>query len=165
MKPVKIGIAGLGNVGEEVAYQLIKGFRVQKKMFLIELVAVSARSKSKKRKVDINHLKFFENPIDMVSDNKIDVIVELIGGDEGVAKDLCFSALKNNKAVITANKALIAKYGKELAEIAEERNLFFSFDNNQKYHQPRLMELLHFYTNYRDYYIYTIYYFLKFENQ
>ena len=53
------------------------------------------------------------------------MIVELIGGDEGVAKDLCFSALKNNKAVITANKALIAKYGKELAEIAEEKNYSF----------------------------------------
>ena len=128
MKPIKIGIAGLGNVGEEVAYQLIKGFRVQKNLFQIELVAVSARSKNKKRKVDINNLKFFDNPTDMVLDNNIDVIVELIGGDEGVAKDLCFSALKNNKAVITANKALIAKYGKELAEIAEERNLFFSFE-------------------------------------
>ena len=128
MKPIKIGIAGLGNVGEEVAYQLIKGFRVQEKLFQIELVAVSARSKNKKRKVDINNLKFFDNPTDMVSDNNIDVIVELIGGDEGVAKDLCFSALKNNKAVITANKALIVKYGKELAEIAEEKNLFFSFE-------------------------------------
>ena len=108
MKPIKIGIAGLGNVGEEVAYQLIKGFRVQKNLFQIELVAVSARSKNKKRKIDINHLKFFENPIDMVSDNKIDVIVELIGGDEGVAKELCFSALKNKKAVIngTANYKL-----------------------------------------------------------
>ena len=49
MKPIKIGIAGLGNVGEEVAYQLIKGFRVQKNLFQIELVAVSASSKNKKR--------------------------------------------------------------------------------------------------------------------
>ena len=56
MKPIKIGIAGLGNVGEEVAYQLIKGFRVQKNLFQIELVAVSARSKNKKRKVDLNNL-------------------------------------------------------------------------------------------------------------
>ena len=60
MKPIKIGIAGLGNVGEEVAYQLIKGFRVQKKLFKIELVAVSARSKNKKRKVNINNLKFLK---------------------------------------------------------------------------------------------------------
>ena len=59
MKPIKIGIAGLGNVGEEVAYQLIKGFRVQKNLFQIELVAVSAKSKNKKIKLDINNLKFF----------------------------------------------------------------------------------------------------------
>ena len=96
MKPIKTGIAGLGNVGEEVAYQLIKGFRVQKNLFQIELVAVSAKTKNKKRKININNLKFFENPIDMVLDNNIDVIVELIGGDEGVAKDLCFSSLENN---------------------------------------------------------------------
>ena len=57
MKPLKIGIAGLGNVGEEVAYQLIKGFRVQKNLFQIELVAVSAKTKNKKRKININNLK------------------------------------------------------------------------------------------------------------
>ena len=128
MKPIKIGIAGLGNVGEEVAYQLIKGFRVQNNQFQIELCGVSAKSKVKKRKVDIGNIPFFDDPVSMSISPDIDVIVELIGGDEGVAKDLCFSALKNKKALITANKALIAKYGKELAEIAEYNNLFFSFE-------------------------------------
>ena len=52
MNPIKIGIAGLGNVGEEVAYQLIKGFRVQNDQFKIELHGVSAKSKDKKRKID-----------------------------------------------------------------------------------------------------------------
>ena len=51
MSLLKIGIAGLGNVGEEVAYQLIKGFRVQKNLFEFELVAVSAKSKNKSRKI------------------------------------------------------------------------------------------------------------------
>ncbi len=128
MKPLKIAIAGLGNVGEEVAFQLIKGFRVQRHLFLIQLVAVSAKSKNKKRKVNIKNLKFYNNPLDMVYDKDIDVIVELIGGDEGIAKELCFSALNQNKALITANKSLIAKYGKELAKIAEEKGLFFSFE-------------------------------------
>jgi homoserine dehydrogenase len=128
MKPIKIGIAGLGNVGEEVVYQLIKGFRVQNDQFQIELRGVSAKSKEKKRKVDITNIPFFNDPVSMSNSSDIDVIVELIGGDDGVAKDLCFSALKNNKGLITANKPLIAKYGKELAEIAESNNLFFSFE-------------------------------------
>ena len=128
MKPIKIGIAGLGNVGEEVAYQLIKGFRVQNDQFQIELHGVSAKSKDKKRKIDIKNIPFFDDPISMTHSPNIDVIVELIGGDDGVAKNLCFSALQNKKGLITANKALIAKYGKELAEIAENDNLFFSFE-------------------------------------
>ena len=128
MSLLKIGIAGLGNVGEEVAYQLIKGFRVQKNLFEFELVAVSAKSKKKKRKVDVSGIRFFDDPLEMASSQDIDVIVELIGGDEGIAKKLCFSALQNNKSLITANKALIAKYGKELAELAEKNNLFFSFE-------------------------------------
>ena len=128
MKPIRIGIAGLGNVGEEVAYQLIKGFRVQNDQFQIELHGVSAKSKDKKRKVNIKNITFFDDPVSMSHSPDIDVIVELIGGDDGVAKDLCFSALQNKKGLITANKALIAKYGKELAEIAESDNLFFSFE-------------------------------------
>ncbi|MDC1357339.1 homoserine dehydrogenase [Pseudomonadota bacterium] len=128
MKPIRIGIAGLGNVGEEVAYQLIKGFRVQNDQFQIELHGVSAKSKDKKRKVNIKNIPFFDDPVAMSHSPDIDVIVELIGGDDGVAKDLCFSSLQNKKGLITANKALIAKYGKELAEIAENDNLFFSFE-------------------------------------
>ena len=128
MKPIRIGIAGLGNVSEEVAYQLIKGFRVQNDQFQIELHGVSAKSKDKKRKVNIKNIPFFDDPVAMSHSPDIDVIVELIGGDDGVAKDLCFSALQNKKGLITANKALIAKYGKELAEIAENDNLFFSFE-------------------------------------
>ena len=128
MSLLKIGIAGLGNVGEEVAYQLIKGFRVQKNLFKFELVAVSAKSKNKKRKIDVSGIKFFDDPLKMASSQDIDVIVELIGGDEGVAKKLCFTALENKKSLITANKALIAKYGKQLAELAEKNNLFFSFE-------------------------------------
>ena len=99
MKPIRIGIAGLGNVGEEVAYQLIKGFRVQNDQFQIELHGVSAKSKDKKRKVNIKNIPFFDDPVAMSHSPDIDVIVELIGGDDGVAKDLCFSALQNKKVL------------------------------------------------------------------
>ena len=111
MKPIKIGIAGLGNVGEEVAYQLIKGFRVQNDQFRIELRGVSAKSKDKNRKVDITNIPFFDDPISLSYSPDIDVVVELIGGDDGVAKDLCFSALKNKKGLITAWTALKPNYG------------------------------------------------------
>ena len=128
MKSLKIGIAGLGNVGEEVAYQIINGFKVQRNLFDIELIAVSAKSKDKKRKVDISNIDFYDDPLEMASNPKLDLIIELIGGDEGVAKDLCFASLENKKGLITANKALIAKYGKDLATLAEKNNLFFSFE-------------------------------------
>jgi homoserine dehydrogenase len=90
MNPIRIGIAGLGNVGEEVAYQLIKGFRVQNDQFKIELRGISAKSKDKKRKIDTGIIPFFDDPVSMSNSPNIDVIVELIGGDEGIAKDLCF---------------------------------------------------------------------------
>ena len=128
MKSLKIGIAGLGNVGEEVAYQIINGFKVQKNLFDIEIIAVSAKSKNKKRKVDISNIDFYDNPLEMASNPNLDLVIELIGGDEGVAKDLCFASLENKKGLITANKALIAKYGKDLATLAEKNNLFFSFE-------------------------------------
>lgn len=128
MKSLKIGIAGLGNVGEEVACQIINGFKVQKNLFDIEIIAVSAKSKDKKRKVDISNIDFYDDPLEMASNPKLDLIIELIGGDEGVAKDLCFASLENKKGLITANKALIAKYGKDLATLAEKNNLFFSFE-------------------------------------
>ena len=128
MKSLKIGIAGLGNVGEEVAYQIINGFKVQKNLFDIEIIAVSAKSKNKKRKVDISNIDFYDDPLKMASNPNLDLVIELIGGDEGVAKDLCFASLENKKGLITANKALIAKYGKDLATLAEKNNLFFSFE-------------------------------------
>ena len=64
----------------------------------------------------------------MASNPNLDLVIELIGGDEGMAKDLCFASLENKKGLITANKALIAKYGKDLATLAEKNNLFFSFE-------------------------------------
>ena len=128
MKSLKIGIAGLGNVGEEVAYQIINGFKVQKNLFDIEIIAVSAKSKNKNRKVDISNIDFCDDPLEMASNPNLDLVIELIGGDEGVAKDLCFASLENKKGLITANKALIAKYGKDLATLAEKNNLFFSFE-------------------------------------
>ena len=59
MNSIKIGIAGLGNVGQEVVYQILNGLNVQKDLFHIEIIAVSAKSKNKSRKVNLENIKFF----------------------------------------------------------------------------------------------------------
>ena len=68
-----------------------------------------------------------DNPLETASNPNLDLVIELIGGDEGVAKDLCFASLEN-KGLITANKALIAKYGKDLATQGLKIMFVFSFE-------------------------------------
>ena len=76
----------------------------------------------------IKQKKWIKNSISLTYKDEIDIIVELIGGAEGIAKNLVFSALKNGKHVITANKALMAKYGDELGHIAEKNNVNLEYE-------------------------------------
>ena len=126
--PVKIGIAGLGNVGEEVARQILNGFRVKNEIYPLELVGVSYKSRSKKRKLDLSGIKFYEDAVSIAKDQEIDLVIELIGGETGIAKELCETSLRNHKGLITANKALVANSGHVLADMAEKNNLFFAFE-------------------------------------
>ena len=71
---------------------------------------------------------WLKNYLDATKDSNVDLIIELIGGSEGAAKKLVFSALENKKHVVTANKALIAKYGDKLAEIAEKNKVNLEFE-------------------------------------
>lgn len=126
MKKIKIGLAGLGCVGKGF-YQIIK--KDEKLISAackseVEIIAVSARTK--KDFVDAK-IKFYENAVDMARDPEIDVIVELIGG-KNIAKDLIIAAIKNNKKIITANKALLAEDGVEIAKILEENNGHIGFE-------------------------------------
>lgn len=126
MKKIKIGLAGLGTVGKGV-YEILKkdaALISQRTKSQLEIVAVSARSK--KDFVDAN-VKFYENALDLAFDAEIDVIVEVIGGND-LAKNLCEAALKNGKKYVTANKALLAEFGFELAELAEKNNTHFAFE-------------------------------------
>jgi len=126
MKKIKIGLAGLGTVGKGV-YEILKkdaALISQRTKSQLEIVAVSARSK--KDFVDVN-VKFYENALDLAADAEIDVIVEVIGGND-LAKNLCEAALKNGKKYVTANKALLAEFGFELAELAEKNNTHFAFE-------------------------------------
>jgi homoserine dehydrogenase len=121
-QPLKVGVAGVGTVGAALIAQVAS----QREQLsarcgrLIEIVAVSARSKAKKRGVDLKKIKWFSDPVELAGDPGIDVFVELIGGDRDPAKTAVEFALASGKSVVTANKALLAKHGVKLALMAEK---------------------------------------------
>ena len=129
-KKLNIAIIGLGNIG----CNLYKYLNTNKKNLTKKnnctpnIIYVSARNKNKKRKIKIEKKKWLNNYLDATKSKKVDIIVELIGGAEGAAKKLVFSALKNKKHVVTANKALIAKYGDQLSKIAEDNKVNLEFE-------------------------------------
>ena len=89
---------------------------------------VSAKIKKKKEILKIKKNQWLNNYLDATKLKDVDLIVELIGGAEGAAKKLVFNALKNKKHVVTANKALISKYGDQLAKIAEKNKVNLEFE-------------------------------------
>jgi len=130
MKNMNIAIIGLGNIGSYF-YQYLKANKkliFKKTNVDLNITHVSARSFSKKRIFKIPKKMWLKNYLDSTKIKEIDIIVELIGGAEGPAKKLVFAALRNKKHVITANKALIAKYGNELSKIAEDNNVNLEYE-------------------------------------
>ena len=130
MKKLNIAIIGLGNIGIYLYKYLNKNKKKlsKKNNCIPNIVNVSAKNKNKKRNIKINKRLWLNNYIEATKNPKIDLIVELIGGAEGPAKKLVFNALKNKKHVVTANKALIAKYGDQLAKIAEKNKVNLEFE-------------------------------------
>ena len=129
-KNMNIAIVGLGNIGSYF-YNYLKKNRdiIFNKTNVTPIIKyISARSFSKKRTVKIPKSLWLKNYFDATKSKDIDIIVELIGGAEGAAKKLVFAALKNKKHVITATKALVAKYGDQLARIAEKNKVNFEFE-------------------------------------
>ncbi len=120
--PLKVGIAGLGTVGAEVVNLLERQKRVLSARCGrgVRVIAVSARSKVKKRKLDLRGIDWAKNPLALANDPRIDCFVELMGGSGEPALSAIEAALKNGKSVVTANKALIAKHGSRLAALAEK---------------------------------------------
>ncbi|GBR00941.1 homoserine dehydrogenase [Asaia lannensis NBRC 102526] len=94
----------------------------------IEVVAVSARDRTRDRGVDLTGLTWYDNPVDLATDPKVDVVLELIGGAEGSARTLVEAALKAGKPVVTANKALLAIHGASLATLARENETSLLFE-------------------------------------
>jgi homoserine dehydrogenase len=130
MKKLNIAIIGLGNIG----CYLFKYLNDNKKILTEKnnctpvVKYVSAKNKKKKRNIKIKKNQWLDNYLDSTKLEDVDLIIELIGGSEGAAKKLVFSALRNKKHVVTANKALIAKYGDTLAKIAEKNKVNLEFE-------------------------------------
>ncbi len=128
--PLRIAIAGLGTVGGGALTIL----RNQAKLLEIrcgrplQIVAVSASNKNKKRDIDLSGLHWVDDTASLADDPDIDIIVESIGGTDGIARTLVEKALANGKSVVTANKALIAHHGVALAELAEKTGAVLAFE-------------------------------------
>ena len=129
-KPIKIAIAGLGTVGAGVIKVLNNNAASISARCgrSIEVTAVSARDRNRDRGVSLDGIRWFDNPVDMATDADVDVVVELIGGSDGIAKALCETALENGKHVVTANKALVAHHGTALAKTAESKGVSLSYE-------------------------------------
>ncbi len=129
-KKINIAIAGLGNVGNYFYRNLNKSKKLieAKTGKIIIIKYLSVKNPKKKRFFKIPKKKLVINSCDLAFKKDIDIIVELIGGSDGAAKKLVFSALKNGKHVITANKALISKYGDQLSSLAELNNVNLEYE-------------------------------------
>ncbi len=128
--PLKIGIAGLGTVGVSVI-RLIDRQRAALASCCgrsIEVIAVNARSRGKRRAIDIRRFRWHSDPVALANDSEIDVFVELIGGEDDPAKSAVSAALHAGKSVVTANKALLARHGVKLAAIAEKNRVALNFE-------------------------------------
>jgi homoserine dehydrogenase len=128
--PLKIAVAGLGTVGAGT----LKLLQDQAELLAeragrrLVVTAVSARDRRRDRGVELSAVRWYEDATAMAADPEIDVVVELIGGAEGVAARVVDAALAHGKHVVTANKALMAHDGTRLAAQAEELGLALSFE-------------------------------------
>ena len=127
---LNVAIIGLGTVGSGV----IKLLKRQKNNIKnrtgieIELVAISAKNKRKKRSVDISPYRWIASPINIAKDPDVDVIVELIGDMDNTARKVIKEAINNGKHVVTANKSLLAKEGSIFEELARKKNVFLRYE-------------------------------------
>ena len=129
-KPLRLGIAGLGTVGVGV----IK--IIQEKLSTLEartgkkiiISAVTARSKTKQRGINLTPYQWEKDPVSLAKRGDVDIFIELIGGHDGVAKEAVEVAIRQGKDVVTANKALLAHHGHQLALKAEENGSILRFE-------------------------------------
>ncbi|HEY0435293.1 MAG TPA: homoserine dehydrogenase [Phenylobacterium sp.] len=127
-KTWRIGVAGLGTVGAGLLNFLSERPDFAPAGGRASVTGVSARSRSRPRPFDISDLPWFDDPVALARSPETDVFVELIGGSDGPAKAAVEAALSLGKPVVTANKALIAEHGAELAQLAEAKGAPLLFE-------------------------------------
>ncbi len=127
---INIAVVGLGQIGNYLLNEL-KHKKKEIKLLTgkdINVVAISAKNKNKKRKYKINKKIFYKNPFKILNCKKIDILFECIGQSDGISKKIVEKALKNKIHVITPNKALISKHGDYLSKIAEDKKVNLEFE-------------------------------------
>lgn len=129
-QPLRVGLAGLGTVGVGVIKMLqAHGEAIAARAGRpIKIAAVSARNRTRDRGVDISAYRWSDDPVALARDPDIDVVVELIGGADGPALALAKTALNEGRSVVTANKAMIAEHGDDLAHVAETRGASLAYE-------------------------------------
>jgi homoserine dehydrogenase len=129
-KPLRLGIAGLGTVGAGVV-KIVRqkaALLEERSGSAIAISAVCARNRDTDRGVSLKDYAWEDDPVKLATRNDVDVFVELMGGSDGPAKAATEAALKAGKDVVTANKALLAHHGQELAELAEANDAVLRFE-------------------------------------
>ena len=129
-KKINIAIVGFGNIGSYFYRTLEKNKKkIRAKTGKIPVVKyICTKNVNKKRKIKFPKSKWVKNALDLTQKKDVDIIVELVGGSDGIARKLIFSALRNKKHVVTANKALMSKYGDQLAYIAEKNKVNLEYE-------------------------------------
>ena len=127
-KLIKIAIAGVGTVGQGLLDLIFKDKAANKRKFNIEITAIASRKKLKIPKIYLKKTLIFKDAKDLLEFDNYDILVELIGGENGIAKDIIFSAIAKHKDVVTANKALVSKHWKKIKDTCFKNKSVVAFE-------------------------------------
>lgn len=130
VEPLNVALAGLGTVGTGVVRLIETNAELiaRRAGRPIRIAAVSARDRTKERGVDLTRYAWEDDPVALAAREDIDVVVELVGGSDGPALALARKTIAGGKGLVTANKAMIAHHGLELAFAAEEAGVPLKFE-------------------------------------
>ena len=129
-QPFRVGVAGLGTVGASALKIIARqdNALTERSGRPIRVTAVSARDRARDRGHDLSPYRWFDDPVALARSEEVDCVVELMGGADGPAKAVVETAIEHGKHVVTANKALLARHGLDLARRAEEKGVALAFE-------------------------------------